>query len=179
MANRVRAGLLSFISALLTSTAVYSAEPLNLVANPLPTLVAEDNEPARINVLIAKALSSIDLPATLHIDRPAFSGSGVLTGKYDGEYAFLSLNDKRNGFLYSDAYLPANLYLTSRKTPLDDISHFSHIRNGRVAAENRLANTPPCVWLKPCPGSEIQPFSTALSSFQNSAQNTCWKTNCC
>lgn len=143
MANRVRAGLLSFISGLLTSTAVYSAEPLNLVANPLPTLVAEDNEPARINVLIAKALSSIDLPATLHIDRPAFSGSGLLTGKYDGEYAFLSLNDKRNGFLYSNAYLPANLYLTSRKTPLDDISHFSHIRNGRVAAENRLANTPP------------------------------------
>ena len=108
MANRVRAGLLSFISALLTSTAVYSAEPLNLVANPLPTLVAEDNEPARINVLISKALSSIDLPATLHIDRPAFSGSGLLTGKYDGEYAFLSLNDKRNGFLYSNAYLPAN-----------------------------------------------------------------------
>lgn len=143
MANRIRVGLLSFISALLTSTAVYGAEPLNLVANPLPTLVAEDNEPARINVLIAKALSSIDLPATLHIDRPAFSGSGLLTGKYDGEYAFLSLNDKRDGFLYSDAYLPVNLYLASRKEALDDISHFSHIRNGRVATENRLANTPP------------------------------------
>ncbi len=143
MLNRTLLGLIGSLSILLCSTPAVCSEPLNLVANPLPTLVAEDNEPARINTLITQALAAINLPATLHIDRPAFSGSGLLTGKYDGEYAFLSLNDKRDGFLYSDAYLPVNLYLASRKEALDDISHFSHIRNGRVATENRLANTPP------------------------------------
>ena len=148
MTIRTLPGLLGFISVLFGSANAIGAEPLNLVANPLPTLVAEDNEPARINVLISQALKAIDLPATLHIDRPAFSGSGLLTGKYNGEYAFLSLNDKRSDFLYSDAYLPANLYLASRKNSLEDISHFSHIRNGRVAAENRLANTPPLRLIK-------------------------------
>ncbi len=117
-------------------------EPITLVANPLPTLVSEESENARLNQLVEQAFSELGAEVTLAVDRPAFSGSGLLTGKYDGEFAHLALQEQRDNLLYSKAYLPALLYVASRKYPLDEVIQFSHIRNSRVATTNRIANTP-------------------------------------
>ncbi|WP_296043482.1 ABC transporter substrate-binding protein [uncultured Alteromonas sp.] len=116
--------------------------PITLVANPLPTLVSEGSENARLNQLVEQAFIELGVNVELAVDRPAFSGSGLLTGKYDGEFAHFGLQERRNNLLYSKAYLPALLYVASRKYPLDDVTQFSHIRNSRVATTNRIANTP-------------------------------------
>lgn len=116
--------------------------PITLVANPLPTLVSEGSENARLNQLVEQAFIELGVNVELAVDRPAFSGSGLLTGKYDGEFAHFGLQERRNKLLYSKAYLPALLYVASRKYPLDDVTQFSHIRNSRVATTNRIANTP-------------------------------------
>lgn len=121
---------------LFISIVVYSVELLNLVVNLLFILVVEDNELVCINVFIVKVLLSIDLFVMLYIDCLVFLGSGLFIGKYEGEYVFLLLNDKCNGFLYFDVYLLVNLYLISRKMLLDDISYFLYICNGWVVVEN-------------------------------------------
>ncbi|GGF69374.1 substrate-binding periplasmic protein [Alteromonas lipolytica] len=123
-------------------TPVSAQTPVKLVANPLPTLVSEETEPARLNQLISKALEQIGVDAELVVDRPAFSGSGLLTGKYDGEFAHLTLDSPRDNLLYSKPYLPALLYVASRKYPLDEVTQFSHLPSARVATTNRIANTP-------------------------------------
>ncbi|PRO75580.1 hypothetical protein C6Y40_00320 [Alteromonas alba] len=139
--NGVVPGLLSaWLMVLAFSAAAQS--PITLVANPLPTLVSEETENARLNQLVEQAFSELGVEVTLAVDRPAFSGSGLLTGKYDGEFAHLALQEQRDNLLYSKAYLPALLYVASRKYPLDEVTQFSHIRNSRVATTNRIANTP-------------------------------------
>lgn len=120
----------------------FAQTPLRLVANPLPTLVSEESENARLTQLISMAFSEIGVDAELIVDRPAFSGSGLLTGRYDGEFAHFSLQERRDNLLYSKAYLPSLLYVGSRKHSLNEITQFSHLRNARVATTNRIANTP-------------------------------------
>lgn len=115
---------------------------LTLVANPLPTLVGDELESARLNQLVKQVFRHIGVDVELVVDRPAFSGSGLLTGKYDGEFAHFSLQERRDNLHYSKAYLPSLLFVASRKETLDDVSQFSHISNSRVATTNRIANTP-------------------------------------
>ncbi|MDC8832387.1 substrate-binding periplasmic protein [Alteromonas gilva] len=117
--------------------------PLKLVANPLPTMVAEEPgaPSARLNQLITNAFAAINVDVLLETDRPAFSGSGLLTGRYDGEYAHFNLQDRRDNLLFSKTYLPSHLYLASREHTLDEVSQFSHIPNSRVATTNSIANS--------------------------------------
>jgi ABC-type amino acid transport substrate-binding protein len=115
---------------------------LTLVATPVPSLISEDAENGRLNKLITQALTRANIEADLTVMRPAFSGSGLLTGKLDGDFAHLALAEQGDQFVYSDIYLPIYLYLASRQSSLDDISKYSHVLNSRVATENRFANTP-------------------------------------
>ncbi|NVK55570.1 MAG: ABC transporter substrate-binding protein [Alteromonadaceae bacterium] len=120
-----------------------AAAPLKLVANPLPTMVAEEpgDVSARLKYLVAEAFSALNVEVVLEVDRPAFSGSGLLTGRYDGEFAHFNLQDRRDNLLFSKTYLPSRLYLASREHTLDDVSQFSHILNNRVATTNMIANS--------------------------------------
>ncbi|HAU90741.1 MAG TPA: hypothetical protein DCW59_00100, partial [Alteromonas sp.] len=115
--NGVVIGLLSAWLMVLTFSAAAQSS-ITLVANPLPTLVSEETDNARLNQLVEQAFSELGVEVTLAVDRPAFSGSGLLTGKYDGEFAHLTLQEQRDNLLYSKAYLPALLYVASRKYPL-------------------------------------------------------------
>lgn len=142
--RRFSSSVLRVMSALLIFNSTWSAAqtPIKLVANPLPTLVSEESENARLNQLVAEAFDELGIAVELVVDRPAFSGSGLLTGKYDGEFAHFSLQERSDNLLYSKAYLPSLLYIASRKHPLEEVTQFSHIRNSRVATSNRIANTP-------------------------------------
>lgn len=116
---------------------------LTLVANPYPTLISgQSDEPARINAVINEAFKRAGISVTLVVERPAFSGSGLLSGKYQGEFARLTLAEPNDQFLYSRPFSPAHLYLASKSTPLTGVKHFEHVMGSRVAAENRLVNTP-------------------------------------
>lgn len=114
-----------------------------LVANPYPTLISNQvDEPARLNDIVRRAFEIAGIKVELVAERRAFSGSGLLSGKYQGEYAHFSLAQEQDDFLYSAPYANAFLYLASKSTPLDDIRHFDHVMGSRVAAENQLVNTP-------------------------------------
>lgn len=114
-------------------------ESLTLVSNPLPTLIGDES--SRINQLVTTALLSNDIEVTLVVDRPAFSRSGLLTGKYDGEFAHLSLASTNEKWVYSAPYLPARFFVASKKHSLELVTQFSHLKRNRIATTNQIANT--------------------------------------
>lgn len=120
-----------------------SAEPtLQFVATPAPTLVSEPSQPARINSLVTNLFAQMQIHLLLHVERRAFADSGLLSGKYQGNYAFIDLNEKDTSFLYSDSYLPLQLYLVSKNK---DVSHFtvlSELDDVRVGILNIHATNP-------------------------------------
>ncbi len=116
---------------------------LALVANPYPTLIAEAGDgPARVNDIVNEAMKRAGIKVELTVTRPAFSGSGLLSGQYQGEYAALSLSEKKTGYVYSAPFLPIDLYLANRSSSVSEVTHFNHINGSRVAAHNRYVNTP-------------------------------------
>ena len=118
------------------------AAPTKLGAASFETYISDDGEPARINALLEKVFQKAELDIQLQVMRQAFLGSSVLTGKLDGEFAYINLGENSNDYVLSDIYLPVYLYAVSKEADVEAIKLFSHLKDNRVAIENRFANTP-------------------------------------
>ena len=87
-------GILGLSCALYFShTFTLHAAPLTLAASSFETYISDDGEPARINALLAAIFQKANLDVELRVMRSAFLGSSVLTGKVDGEFAFVDLGE--------------------------------------------------------------------------------------
>ncbi len=113
-----------------------------LAASPFETYVSDDGEPARLNKIVTAVFEKANVEVELQVMRDAFLGSSVLTGKVDGEFAYLDLGETKSDFLLSDVYLPVYLYAVSKRYDVENVKLFPHLNNHRVAIENRFANTP-------------------------------------
>ena len=118
------------------------AAPLTLAASSFETYISDDGEPARINALLAAIFQKANLDVELRVMRSAFLGSSVLTGKVDGEFAFVDLGETTSHLVLSDIYLPIYLYAVSKSPDVEEVRLFPHLKDNRVAIENRFANTP-------------------------------------
>ena len=124
------------------STSQLHAAPTALGAASFETYISDDGEPARINALLEKVFQKAELDIQLQVMRQAFLGSSVLTGKLDGEFAYMNLGENSGNYLLSDIYLPVYLYAVSKEAEVEDVKLFPHLKGNRVAIENRFANTP-------------------------------------
>lgn len=113
-----------------------------LAASPFETYVSDNGEPSRTTDIAADAFRRAGIDVELKIMRDAFLGSAVLTGKVDGEFAFIDLGKDKDDFLLSDIYLPIYLYALGKTSNVQNVQRFSHLKDNRVAIENRFANTP-------------------------------------
>ncbi|MEL7387999.1 MAG: hypothetical protein AAGJ33_09885, partial [Pseudomonadota bacterium] len=139
----------NFASLLLSSaSANENRASVTLGAAPFETYVSNDGEPARLNAIVSEAFDSTELDIRLHVMRDAFLGSALLTGKIDGEFAYVNLGEDNSQFILSDIYLPLYLYAVSKRDNVNHITLFPHLKDNRVAIENRFANTPELRMLK-------------------------------
>lgn len=118
------------------------AAATTLGASSFETYISDDGEPARINRLLENVFQKAGLDVELRVMRDAFLGSSVLTGKLDGEFAYVNLGEDSSHLLLSDVYLPAYLYAVSKDADVESVKLFPHLKDNRVAIENRFANTP-------------------------------------
>ena len=118
------------------------AEPLKLAASSFTTYVDDEGEPARLNAIITEAFSRMGQDIELSVMSQAFLGSALLSGKADGEFAFIDLDDRKSKFVFSEAYLPVYLYAASKDVSVQRVTLIPHLHDARVAVENRFANTP-------------------------------------
>ncbi|AXR07878.1 hypothetical protein D0Y50_16840 [Salinimonas sediminis] len=114
---------------------------VKLGASQLPTYVDNEGEPARLNSIVTEAFARMEQTVELSVMRPAFLGSSVLGGSLDGEYAFLDLDHNKSSFSYSASYLPVYLYAVSKKPSVKEVVLLPHLKDERIAVENRFANT--------------------------------------
>ena len=121
---------------------LFTLKASTLGAANFETYVSDDGEPARINALLEDVFQHADLDVTLLVMRDAFLGSAVLTGKIDGEFAYINLGEDSDQFLLSRVYLPVTLYAVSKDPQVSNVKLFPHLKGSRVAIENRFANTP-------------------------------------
>lgn len=126
----------------LVSTSLLHAAPTTLGAATFETYISDDGEPARINALLEKVFKKAGLDIQLQVMRQAFLGSSVLTGKLDGEFAYVNLGEDISNYVLSDVYLPIHLYAVSKEANVEEVRLFPHLKGNRVAIENRFANTP-------------------------------------
>lgn len=137
---------LKSLSLLFASLFLFALPPASantqLAAAPFATYVSDDGEPARLTMIVQSAFERAKQDVDLHVMRDAFLGSAVLTGKVDGEFAFIDLGEDKSDFLLSDIYLPVYLYAVGKTSEVESIRLFPHLKNNRVAIENRFANTP-------------------------------------
>lgn len=119
------------------------AKPLNLVTTEWETFTSDGSHSARLNDFVVQAFERSGQEVKITIERPAFAGSGLNTGKYDGRIDFIDLNPQQTEFSYSQQYFPVRLHLISKKPDVESVRTFSQIRDARVAIENRYASTPP------------------------------------
>ncbi|MBT3136515.1 transporter substrate-binding domain-containing protein [Alteromonas sp. ALT199] len=138
-----RLSLLSISLALycLSSVQLHAA-PTTLGAATFETYISDDGEPARINTLLEKVFKKAELDIQLQVMRQAFLGSSVLTGKLDGEFAYINLGEDDSNYVLSDIYLPIYLYAVSKDADVEAVKLFPHLKGNRAAIENRFANTP-------------------------------------
>ncbi|GGW82633.1 substrate-binding periplasmic protein [Alteromonas halophila] len=132
--------LLGFL--LIAQVSSVQAESLTLAASPFTTYVDDEGEPARLSQIIREAFSRMDQDLQLNVMRQAFLGSSLLSGRADGEFAYLDLGDRKSNFVYSKPYLPAYLYAASKAQSVQRVKLIPHLHDYRVAIENRFANTP-------------------------------------
>ncbi|WP_394222855.1 substrate-binding periplasmic protein [Alteromonas gracilis] len=138
-----RLHLISFCFILFFCSACHlQAASITLGASSFETYISDDSESARVNTLLERAFQKADLDVELRVMRDAFLGSSVLTGKVDGEFAFVNLGEDNSNFFLSNTYLPVYLYAVSKSADVEGIRLFSHLKDNRVAIENRFANTP-------------------------------------
>ncbi|RDV26604.1 hypothetical protein DXV75_06320 [Alteromonas aestuariivivens] len=114
---------------------------VRLAASPFSTYVDYEGEPSRLSAIVQEAFERMEIPVDVQILRPAFLGSGLSAGKLDGEFAFIDFNDRNSQFIYSDGYLPFYLYAANRNQNVSDIRLMPHLKDNRVAIENRFVNT--------------------------------------
>lgn len=129
------------ICLLLSLVSSIAGAEVKLGAAQLPTFIDDGDKPARINAIMREAFARMEQDVTLEVMRPAFLGSGLLSGRIDGHYAFVDLDEKKSEYLYSDAYLPLYLFSISKHSDVTSVGALEHLRDRRVAIENRFANT--------------------------------------
>ena len=115
---------------------------LKFVSTPIPTLVSNSTDEARLQSIIARAFSHSDIEAEFTIARRAFVGSGLISGKYDGHFAMAGFDEQSDKFLYSAPIIQLNLFLVSKDTKATTISSFADLEDARVGILNRHAFNP-------------------------------------
>ncbi|MEM0912068.1 MAG: transporter substrate-binding domain-containing protein [Pseudomonadota bacterium] len=112
---------------------------LNLVGNQVETLIDDRNKPAKLIELVTRALPETDLNITSTTQ--AWSGSGLVSGRFNGYIDHYTLNNERSRYLYSDIYAEIDLHMVSRTPAAENIVRFDQLRDERVGIEKRFANT--------------------------------------
>ena len=133
---------LCVITAVLGGSITANAEPLNLVTTEWETFTSDGPHSARLNDFVEQAFSRAGYEVNISIERPAFAGSGLNSGKYDGRIDFIDLTPPQTQFAYSKQYFPVRLHLIGKQPDVESVRTFSQIRNARVAVESRYAATP-------------------------------------
>ena len=118
------------------------ANTITLAAAPFETYVSNEGEPSRLTHLIQLAFSRMETDVNLEVMRDAFLGSAMRSGKIDGNFAYVDLGQKKDTLLLSAQYLPLYLYAAAKGDQVQEIKLIPHLKDNRVAIENRFANTP-------------------------------------
>ncbi|WP_100658683.1 hypothetical protein [Alteromonas flava] len=127
----------------LTFSCAVSADTLKLVTTEWESFTNQGAHSERLNEIVKTALQRAGHTVRITTERPAFAGSGLNSGRYDGRIDFIDLNEQRVNFIYSAPYLPLYLHLVSKTADVETVRSFAQVRNSRVAIENRYAATPP------------------------------------
>ncbi|NMH60151.1 substrate-binding periplasmic protein [Alteromonas ponticola] len=114
---------------------------LKLASVPFSTYVDQQNGANRLNHLVAEALRRSEIEASLSVMRPAFLGSGLSNESLDGDFAFITLDNTKDSFVYSSPYLPLYLVAASKRPFVKDVRTLAHLQDSRIAIENRFVNT--------------------------------------
>ena len=101
-----------------------NAKTLNLVTTEWETFTSDGSHSARLNDFVEQAFERAGYQANITIERPAFAGSGLNTGKYDGRIDFIDLNPQQDGFAYSTQYFPVRLHLIGKKPDVESVRTF-------------------------------------------------------
>lgn len=118
------------------------ANNITLAAAPFETYVSDEGEPSKLTRIVDTAFSRMQTNLELQVMRDAFLGSAVRSGKVHGEFAYVNLGEKKDTVTLSSPYLPIYLYATGKKYDVEEIKLIPHLKDNRVAIENRFANTP-------------------------------------
>lgn len=112
---------------------------LNLVGNQVETLIDDRSKPAKLIELVTRALPDEDLNITSTTQ--AWSGSGLVSGRFNGFIDHYTLNNERARYVYSEVYAEIQLHMVSRTPDAVKIVRFDQLRNERIGIEKRFANT--------------------------------------
>lgn len=116
-----------------------SNNTLQLVGNIVPTLIDTPDNPSRASLIVQKALANYEVEVTATTQ--AWSGSGLRNGTFVGFIDHYSLNQKRNNYIYSDAYMTLPLHIASTQQKAQQVTRLDKIYRTSVGVENRFANT--------------------------------------
>lgn len=124
------------------SSAVASATTLKLVTTEWETFTDDGYHSQRLNAVVVEALKRSGIDASISVEREAFLGSGINSGRYAGRIDFIDLNPEQDNFAYSAPFIPLQLHLVSKTNDVERVRSFAQIRDSRIAVENRYAATP-------------------------------------
>lgn len=125
-----------------TTFSLAQQRPLQFVSPSIPTLVAPSNQPARLQEIVKEALDKADIAARFNIERRAFVGSGLISGKFDGHFSIPAFDEPSSRFIYSEPVLPLALYLVSKNIGASEIKLIDELDDKRVGILNRHAFNP-------------------------------------
>ncbi|WP_100644313.1 substrate-binding periplasmic protein [Alteromonas facilis] len=120
-----------------------AAQTLQLVTTEWESFTNQGAHSERLSDIVTAAMKRAGYDTVITTERPAFAGSGLNSGRFDGRIDYIDLESKRANFSYSQQYLPLYLHLVSKTEDVEAVRSFAQIRGARVAIENRYAATPP------------------------------------
>ena len=114
-------------------------KPISLAGNKVASLIDGPESPALAIDIVKAVFKSQDV--TVQATTQAWLGSGLRSGKYIGFIDHYSLNEPKNGYVYSKPYLQLNLHIAGREANVVNITRLDKIYRQRLGVENRFANT--------------------------------------
>lgn len=122
-----------------TSMTYAQTKPISLAGNKVASLIDGPDTPALAVDIVKAAFDEQEL--TIQATTQAWLGSGLRSGKFIGFIDHYSLNEPKNGYIYSKPYLQLELHIAGREAATVNITRLDKIYRQRLGVENRFANT--------------------------------------
>lgn len=119
-----------------------NGKTLHFVAHPTPAITHANPEKGRLNRVVMRVFELTNTQVHTHVSRRAFAESGLISGEFDGKFDHLSIDTTDDKFLYSDGYLPFELYVVSKSHDVSELSSFEALADERVGILSYYAMNP-------------------------------------